>query len=143
METHEEQEEFIGSNLKCFADAFVWLETSGNKPILLGVYDGNIPIGLTMISYNTADEHGVEGLDESLYYICRFMIDKNYQGKGYGKAALAQIIELVRAEKPLGQAGWLYVSVHKGNPATQLYQSVGFTETGDGNGLENDMRMRI
>lgn len=143
LEVREEQKKFIESNLQSFADAFVWTETTGSKTLVLGIYNGDIPVGFTMFCYNTVKEHGVAELNESLYYLWRFMIDKNQQDKGYGKAALTQVIELIKAEKPLGQANWLYTSVQPENHAYQLYKNAGFVETGDGNGIKNDMRMSV
>jgi len=41
------------------------------------------------------------------YYIWRILIDKNHQGKGYGKQAIAKIIEEIKT-MPHGKADRVY-----------------------------------
>jgi diamine N-acetyltransferase len=36
--------------------------------------------------------------EKEFYYFWRLMIDKNHQGKGYGKQAVAKILEEVKTE---------------------------------------------
>lgn len=61
--------------------------------------------------------------------LCRCMIDKQYQGKGYGKAALMKLFELIRIR--YGTIS-LYTSIVPGNDAAKkLYESAGFEMTGE------------
>jgi len=147
LELREEQKAFLPSNLQSFADAFVWQLTTGSKPLLYGVYHGDTPVGFAMLNNsepeNQYDSFHVDGVKESVYYLWRLMIDKNHQGKGYGKAALQKVIELMRATKPFGAARWLYTSVQPCNPAFGLYLSVDFEDTGDTDGNKNDLRIQI
>jgi hypothetical protein len=54
------------------------------------------------------------------------------------------MIEMIKTDKPLGDANWLYVSVHEKGPARQLYLNAGFVETGDSDGGDEiDLRMPI
>lgn len=51
-----------------------------------------------------------------------FFIDKNYQGKGYGRKALLLAIDRIKSYK-----NDIYISVHNTNiPAIKLYEKVGF-----------------
>ena len=60
------------------------------------------------------------------YWLYRFMIDERYQGKGYGKKALLELIEIIRA---LPNAPELNVGFDLENHvAANLYKSVGFIE---------------
>ncbi|MCL2855387.1 MAG: GNAT family N-acetyltransferase [Defluviitaleaceae bacterium] len=140
LKVHEEQKGF-SNNLESFADAFAWLEIMGDKPLVFGMYHDNIPVGLAMIVYERAQDHGFDKLDGPIYVLWRFMIDKNHQGKGLGKAALAQVVGLIKAKKPLGEAGWLCVTVAPENhPARKLYENAGFVEMGT---AETDVMMHL
>lgn len=62
--------------------------------------------------------------------IARFMIDERFQGKGYGKAAMLEVLRLIRERAPAALAVNLsYVPQNEG--ARKLYASVGFKETGE------------
>ncbi len=59
--------------------------------------------------------------------LCRYMIDVDEQGKGYGKAALPLVIEMMYQK--YGQRE-IYVSVHPDNArALKLYIDFGFLKT--------------
>ncbi|MGI6664548.1 MAG: GNAT family N-acetyltransferase [Christensenellaceae bacterium] len=59
----------------------------------------------------------------------RLLIDKRFQGKGYGRAAAAHVLAHMQAQyRPSG----IYLSVYEDNtPAIALYQSLGFAYTGE------------
>lgn len=108
----EEQASFLPSNLYSIAEAkFV----EGIR--LLGIYKDNTMIGFA--SY-ILDEEG----DMNLY---KFMIDKNYQNKGYGKQALSLVMDIIKSEAKKKEV-WL--SLHPQNTtAIHLYCNYGFTKT--------------
>ncbi|MDQ0228691.1 GNAT family N-acetyltransferase [Metabacillus niabensis] len=61
--------------------------------------------------------------------MCRLMIDKNYQGKGYGKEAVIKLIVLIR--NTYGNIEF-YTSAEPENVrALKLYEDVGFKKTGE------------
>jgi diamine N-acetyltransferase len=63
------------------------------------------------------------------YWVFHFFIDVRFQGRGYGRVAIARLIELVAREHPQAQA--LQLVVHPENTAAQrLYASAGFRPTG-------------
>ncbi|WP_245840345.1 GNAT family N-acetyltransferase [Terribacillus saccharophilus] len=71
------------------------------------------------------------GTDEETKRIelCRFMLDKQHQGKGYGKAALMMLLELIKIR--YGAISF-YTSIVPGNAAAEkLYESAGFVMTGE------------
>ena len=70
-----------------------------------------------------------EFTDEPLGYdLQQFMIDGRYQGKGYGSAALAQILDALRAE---GHYDHVEVCVKKEDAeAIHLYEKHGFVDSG-------------
>ena len=58
------------------------------------------------------------------------MIDNDHQGKGYGRAALEQFLDVIKTF-PLGKATKMLTSVVPDNiPATKLYESLGFIKNG-------------
>ncbi len=62
--------------------------------------------------------------DDGNYWIYRLMIDGRFQGRGYGNAALTQIIELI-SKIPLCPC--VALGVHPENEkARRLYEHVGF-----------------
>ena len=64
---------------------------------------------------------------EDRYWLWRFMIDKSEQGKGYGQAALAEIIRYFKDQG----ADRLYLSTEPENErGLHLYHKAGFRETG-------------
>lgn len=66
--------------------------------------------------------------DRKQFTLWKFMIDKRYQNKGYGREALK--LGLLYLKDNLG-AGEIYTGVALGNEkAKHLYSSIGFKETG-------------
>ena len=90
------------------------------------IYDGYEPVGFIMSNYVVAEEN--EWADENTYHICRFMIDKNHQGKGYGKEAMHQKLELLKTG-PLGHAKSVTIGSEPENHVVRkIYDSFGFVE---------------
>ena len=86
------------------------------------IYADETPVGFCMFAFYPSDEN-----PEDRYYLWRFMIDKNQQGKGYGQAALQQII---RYFKDNG-ADRLYLSTEPENEVgLHVYHKAGFRNTG-------------
>ncbi len=63
------------------------------------------------------------------FWVYHFFIDQNQQGKGYGKAAMLAMIDLVRTNFPACQQIMLTVHVENKH-ARQLYEKLGFQPTG-------------
>lgn len=70
-----------------------------------------------------------EFTDEPLgYELQQFMIDKKYQGKGYGKRALELILDELRKEH---HYDYVEVCVNKeDNIAIHVYEKAGFVDSG-------------
>lgn len=70
------------------------------------------------------------------YNLWRLMIDKAYQGRGYGKEAVRLALEFIKSF-PCGAAEYCWLSYEPENEsAKNLYSSFGFAETGDMDGEE-------
>jgi diamine N-acetyltransferase len=80
----------------------------------------DIPVGFVMLSVDTATPE---------YYLWRYMIDAHYQGRGYGRAALALVMDHVRT---LPDAHELLVSWVPGADGPEaFYLGLGFEPTGE------------
>jgi len=80
-------------------------------------YAGEQLIGFTMLECNEEEE----------WWISSLMIAAAYQGQGYGRLALAALIERVVAQ---GCGGLLVGYTNDNAAARQLYQRAGFVELG-------------
>ena len=87
-----------------------------------GIYADDKLVGFCMFVFAPQAED-----EDDRYWLWRFMIDKSEQGKGYGQAALA---EIVRYFKTNG-ADRLFLSTEPENErGLHLYHKAGFRETG-------------
>lgn len=84
--------------------------------------DGKL-VGFCMFAFDPEEED-----PDDRYWLWRFMIDKSEQGKGYGQAALAEIIKYFRDNG----ADQLWLSTEPENECgVHVYHKAGFKETGD------------
>ncbi len=83
--------------------------------------DGRL-VGFCMFAFTPEAEE-----PDDRYWLWRFMIDKNEQGKGYGQAALREIIKYFKDNG----ADMLYLSTEPENEmGLHIYHKAGFRETG-------------
>lgn len=126
LEPNEEQKNFVASNIRSLAQAYVALANDECIPMPYVIYGDDIMVGFIMLSYTEADKND----GENAYWVWRLMIDKEYQGKGYGKESMIKAIDLIRT-LPHGEADAVYLSYEPENVvAKSLYASLGFMETG-------------
>ena len=80
--------------------------------------DGDKAVGFVFYGYWQEADH---------YLLCRYMIDVNEQGKGYGTAFLPLVVEQIRSQYHCGD---VYVTVSEENErAVRLYEKAGFVRT--------------
>ncbi|MHA7966333.1 GNAT family N-acetyltransferase [Paenibacillus sp. CAU 1782] len=129
LEVTEEQRQYVASNLSSVASCYV-LATNGGHPFPLIIYADEQPVGFVMLVY------GITGYDEPSfaadnYCILRLMIDKAHQNKGYGRQAMAKIMEFIRTF-PAGPAQCCWIPYKPDNlAAKRLYESFGFRDNGE------------
>jgi diamine N-acetyltransferase len=127
LEVHEGQRDFVAPNVFSIAQSKV--EPGYN---VQAVYDGEEMVGFVMYGW---DE------EEGCHCLARLMVDKNQQGKGYGRAATEEVIKKLRAEPGCKQ---IVLSVNPGNANAQaLYESLGFVKTGEVTYGEEVMRLKF
>ncbi len=110
-----EQTEFLTPNLNSIAEAY--LEPTWTP---LAIYAGDVLIGFAM--FGRDDETG-------RWWIMRYMIDVQHQGKGYGTAALPGLIDLIVERHGCSE---LFLGYEPNNEvASRLYARMGFAPTGE------------
>jgi diamine N-acetyltransferase len=115
LKLHPGQENFVAPNIDSITNAYV-------EPtfVPLAIYAGDELVGFAM--YGQHPETGA-------WWVIRLMIDRDYQGKGYGRAAMqaviAEMTEKVGCEE-------IVTSFNPENTvAAGLYASLGFQPTGE------------
>ena len=136
LEVHESQRKFVSDNKMSIVDAYGAM-TGGGNAFPLGIYDDDSPVGFLMIGFDV-DEYWEDYPEIAVgsYNIWRLMIDRRYQGRGYGKAAMKLALEFIRTY-PCGKAEKCWLSYEPDNHAAEkLYRSFGFVPNGEKDGDE-------
>ncbi|MFA5308134.1 MAG: GNAT family N-acetyltransferase [Dehalococcoidales bacterium] len=127
LQVGDEQKTFVVANVYSLAEAGFY---PAYQP--LAVYHGNMMVGFIMYGKDP---------DDGCYRILRLMIDRKYQRMGYGKAAMHEVIRLLK-EKP--DCDSISIShVPENVIADKLYSSLGFCETGEVIGGETVERLVV
>jgi diamine N-acetyltransferase len=110
LEPEESQKTYVASNLYSLAESKFF-----PSYLPFAVYAGQEIVGFVM--------YGIDPDDQN-YWIYRLMIDQKHQRKGYGKAAILEVIERIKSN-PVSRV--IMIGFHPGNHAAeQLYSSAGF-----------------
>ncbi len=127
LKLHPGQEEFVADNAASIANAYV-------EPtfVPLAVYAGDELVGFAMYGQHP---------DTGAWWVIRLMIDRAHQGKGYGRAAMEAVIELM-AER-VGCEEIVTSFVPSNAVAAGLYASLGFLPTGEIEDGEPLVRLRL
>lgn len=111
----ENQKSFVSTPAESLAQAYVYKDTA----FPFAIYAEDKVVGFIMLGYYEA---------RNQYTLWKFLIDKRFQNKGFGKEALKQGIVYL---KERFHAKEIYTGVSVGNEtAKHLYKSLGFVETG-------------
>lgn len=133
LEVSESQKQYIASNKKS-------LDISGKEEYReiarpFAIYAEGQIIGFTMFAFELTSSD-----PNDRYWLWRFMIDRNFQGKGYGSAALEKIIDYFRSHG----ADHILLSTKEINTwALSLYHKYQFVETGEMNEDEIVLRLNL
>ncbi|WP_427180385.1 GNAT family N-acetyltransferase [Paenibacillus sp. TC-CSREp1] len=82
--------------------------------------------GVDMVGFVLFDN---EMYTDGYYWILRFMIDRQYQGQGYGKSAIQEIVHMLQERSDCKQIRVSHVPHNIA--ANTLYKHCGFEETGE------------
>lgn len=136
LEVFDNQKSFVATNNSSIIEAYIAI-TENNHVFTFGIYKDETAIGFLMIGFDVnSDDESAPEIAKGNYNIWRLMIDKKFQGKGFGKEAMDLALEFINAF-PCGTAKYCWLSYESDNDvARQLYQSVGFVETDEKDGEE-------
>ena len=117
-----EDQNFVATNSLSLQQAD---EANAEQPGIarpFGIYADEKLVGFCMFVFDPENED-----EDDRYWLWRFMIDRNEQGKGYGQAALQEIIRYFRENG----ADRLFLSTDPENElGLHVYHKAGFRETG-------------
>ena len=122
------QEDFVASNAVSIAQAHFEPDVAWFR----AVYADEVPVGFLMLE----DDPTNEG-----YTLWRFMIDARFQGRGFGRRALALLIEYVKT-RPGARALFTSCVPGDGSPCP-FYERLGFVYTGAVDDGELVMRLEL
>ena len=129
----DEQKGNVDSSIYSLAKAYVKILNDEKPPMIFAICNNDEVIGYVDIGFFEIEESSVfyeKYGDKATYGLNRFMIDKKYQGKGFGKLAMIKVIEYIKTF-PQGKADAVATSYWMVNEAARrLFASVGFVETG-------------
>lgn len=109
------QRGFVAPNAVSFAEAMF-----EPKAWFRAVVADAVPVGFVMLSIDR---------DKPEVYLWRFMIDQRYQGRGYGRSAIAQVIEHARTVPGATELTVSWVPADGG--PEPFYRGLGFEPTGE------------
>lgn len=119
LRVHPEQERFAPPVVYAMARACI--QPEGDPVTPYAIYADGQMVGYFNCAYNPDTD--------DVYWISNFLIDRRYQRRGYGKAALTAIIALIRARFPRCRA--INLTVHPENAiARRMYEKLGFADAG-------------
>ena len=132
LKVKEEQQGFVASNVTILARAFAYRKD--NSKVFV-IYNNINPIGLIM-------QRDLKDGDDLICILDQFMIDKNYQGQGYGKESMELWLSMIKNEKEYSAIELSYI---EGDYiAEKLYGGLGFVrKLEDDDGDELVMRYEL
>ena len=141
LKVKKAQKSFVASNDISIVQAYAAIGT-GCTAFPFAICNDKKAVGFLMIGHNEAvlyDSYDNCKSPEALknnYSLWRLMIDKRYQGRGYGREAIKLALEFIRTW-PCGKAEYCELSYEPENEvAAKLYHSFGFVENGEMDGNE-------
>lgn len=117
LEVADDQKQFVARNLATIAWAYVDPQFTP-----YAICDGETVVGVAAVEFIPNNE------DYDRHWLPRFMIGEEFQGKGYGKKAMLEIIKKIMAEHEGCQRVRLSV-VEENHGAIQFYKNIGFVMT--------------
>jgi diamine N-acetyltransferase len=112
--------------------------TAHARPWYRAVYFGETPVGFVMLG---DDVPAGNPHIPWRYYLWRMLIDARYQGRGYGRAALDQVVAYVKT-RPDAEVLVTSVVMGEGSPLG-FYERYGFELTGEMFDHEHVMQLRL
>ena len=128
MKVAESQERMVANNAVSIAQAHF-----EPKAWFRGIYADETPVGFIML---------YDDPEEPVYFLWRLMVADEFQGMGYGRKAIAQLVEYVKTRPNATELKVSHVPDLPGNPGP-FYQKLGFEYTGEEDDGELVMRLKL
>ena len=128
----ESQYPFVADPEESLMEAYIAVTSGEAYAYPFAVYDDDTLVGFIMLGYNDGilEKDPPKALKNN-YSLWRLLIDKKYQGKGFGREAVRLGLEFIRTW-PHGKADACVTSYNPENEAAKkLYASFGFVENGE------------
>ena len=132
LQVLEDQKDFVAPNVKSLAEA--WVFPTAARPF--AIYNDDVMVGFLMVDIDP----NLEGSND-LCYLWRFMIDAKYQGRGYGKAAMQEVINYVKSN--FNPKTFETSTAPGADVAEKLYNSFGFFPNGKFYGNEKVLVLKM
>lgn len=117
LKVAENQKSYVSDDMRLLARAYAFREYRSRA---LLIYHDDTPVGMAL--YYDCDSCNA-------YDFSQLFIDERYQGRGYGKEAARQILDLMKED---GKYDRVLLCFIEGNAAAEnLYLSLGFRLTGE------------
>ena len=113
LNVSEDQKNLVASNAVSIAQGN-YSKTAWFK----GIFNNDVAVGFVMLDLIK---------DENKCFLWRFMIDKKFQGRGFGKIALTEVIDYVKSLGIYKEIATSYVP--ETNDAGGFYKKFGFIES--------------
>ena len=99
LRVSKEQKGFVAQNVYSIVHAYLAL-INGKQAFPFGIFKGKKAVGFLMIGYDVMGEKQKQDPNcgwfiKDSYIIWRLMIDKKYQGRGYGKQAVQLALDFI------------------------------------------------
>ena len=109
LEVLDDQKYFVAGNDTSIIEAYIAITGNGHA-FPFGIYEGDTPVGFIMIGFDVDDYwDDAPEIARGNYNLWRLMIDKKYQGKGYGKEAVRLALDFINTF-PCGSAEYCWLS---------------------------------
>jgi len=119
LDVGEGQRNFVAPNARSLAEAWLFGEIA--RPF--AIYKDEVMVGFVMLDL----DYYADGT--KVCALWRLMVDEKYQGKGYGKAAMVEVLRYMKEEV---KTNVIRTSVVPGNEAARrLYRGLGFEPNGE------------
>lgn len=126
----EGQEKYVSHPIRSLAQAYVYY----SQCTPFGIYAEGKMVGYVMVIYD---------YDEEVYNIWHMMIDKAFQGNGYGRDGLRKVLGYISSQ-PFGRSKTILLTCNPENKiAYGLYRQIGFIETGRSDDDELELGMTL
>lgn len=125
LQVRDDQKNFVATNVHSIAESQFGYDESeyGHWDFHpFGIYDGDTAVGFLMYGLNFAHP-------QRQAFIIRLMVDDKFQGKGYGRFAMEEILKVFRADERIKEVGISYEPENE--VARKFYASLGFVEPGE------------